>query len=168
MSWRKRRNISARIKRRRVSGRRPGFQYASRRQRSRYRSHQDSTFAPDLGGHSEICSFAVVCAHRIDPRSGQGTVPLGRAKWGVVGDTFPMDCVYSKDIVFTEYFNAIPTRTSRSFVVTLDLDKILSATAQWTCCAIQPDLQGCSCVDSLLEPPSKSHGSIESRPDKES
>jgi len=30
----------------------------------------------------------------------------GEPQWGVVGDTFPVGCAYSKDIVFPEYFAA--------------------------------------------------------------
>jgi inositol oxygenase len=32
----------------------------------------------------------------------------GEPQWGVVGDTFPVGCAYSKDIVFPEYFAANP------------------------------------------------------------
>ncbi len=32
----------------------------------------------------------------------------GEPQWGVVGDTFPVGCAYSKDIVFPEYFQANP------------------------------------------------------------
>ena len=32
----------------------------------------------------------------------------GEPQWGVVGDTFPTGCAYSKDIVFPEYFAANP------------------------------------------------------------
>src|SRR6266852_2509649 len=32
----------------------------------------------------------------------------GEPQWGVVGDTFPIGCAYSKDIVFPEYFKANP------------------------------------------------------------
>src|SRR6266850_7156161 len=32
----------------------------------------------------------------------------GEPQWGVVGDTFPVGCAYSKDIVFPEYFKANP------------------------------------------------------------
>lgn len=32
----------------------------------------------------------------------------GEPQWGVVGDTFPTGCAYSKDIVFPEYFQANP------------------------------------------------------------
>jgi inositol oxygenase len=32
----------------------------------------------------------------------------GEPQWGVVGDTFPVGCAYSKDIVFPEYFSANP------------------------------------------------------------
>ncbi len=32
----------------------------------------------------------------------------GESQWGVVGDTFPVGCAYSKDIVFPEYFKANP------------------------------------------------------------
>jgi inositol oxygenase len=32
----------------------------------------------------------------------------GEPQWGVVGDTFPVGCAYSKDIVFAEYFKANP------------------------------------------------------------
>jgi inositol oxygenase len=32
----------------------------------------------------------------------------GEPQWGVVGDTFPVGCAYSKDIVFPEYFRANP------------------------------------------------------------
>ncbi len=34
----------------------------------------------------------------------------GEPQWGVVGDTFPVGCAYSKDIVFPEYFAANPDR----------------------------------------------------------
>jgi inositol oxygenase len=34
----------------------------------------------------------------------------GEPQWGVVGDTFPVGCAWSKDIVFPEYFNANPDR----------------------------------------------------------
>ncbi len=32
----------------------------------------------------------------------------GEPQWGVVGDTFPVGCAYSRDIVFPEYFQANP------------------------------------------------------------
>ena len=32
----------------------------------------------------------------------------GEPQWGVVGDTFPVGCAYSKDVVFPEYFGANP------------------------------------------------------------
>lgn len=32
----------------------------------------------------------------------------GEPQWGVVGDTFPVGCAYSKDVVFPEYFKANP------------------------------------------------------------
>ena len=32
----------------------------------------------------------------------------GEPQWGVVGDTFPVGCAYSKDVVFPEYFRANP------------------------------------------------------------
>jgi inositol oxygenase len=32
----------------------------------------------------------------------------GEPQWGVVGDTFPVGCAYSKDIVFAKYFKANP------------------------------------------------------------
>ena len=32
----------------------------------------------------------------------------GEPQWGVVGDTFPVGCAYSKDVVFPEYFAANP------------------------------------------------------------
>src|ERR1700688_671191 len=32
----------------------------------------------------------------------------GEPQWAVVGDTFPVGCAYSKDIVFPEYFKANP------------------------------------------------------------
>src|SRR5450432_1725276 len=32
----------------------------------------------------------------------------GEPQWGVVGDTFPVGCAWSKDIVFPEYFAANP------------------------------------------------------------
>src|ERR1700689_4211987 len=32
----------------------------------------------------------------------------GEPQWGVVGDTFPVGCAWSKDIVFPEYFKANP------------------------------------------------------------
>jgi len=32
----------------------------------------------------------------------------GEPQWGVVGDTFPVGCAFSKDIVFPEYFSANP------------------------------------------------------------
>ena len=32
----------------------------------------------------------------------------GEPQWGVVGDTFPVGCAYSQDIVFPEYFKANP------------------------------------------------------------
>ncbi len=32
----------------------------------------------------------------------------GEPQWGVVGDTFPVGCAYSKDIVFPEYFQKNP------------------------------------------------------------
>src|SRR6202050_4794365 len=34
----------------------------------------------------------------------------GEPQWGVVGDTFPVGCAWSKDIVFPEYFAANPDR----------------------------------------------------------
>jgi len=34
----------------------------------------------------------------------------GEPQWGVVGDTFPVGCAWSKDIVFPEYFDANPDR----------------------------------------------------------
>ncbi len=34
----------------------------------------------------------------------------GEPQWGVVGDTFPVGCAWSKDIVFPEYFNSNPDR----------------------------------------------------------
>jgi inositol oxygenase len=36
----------------------------------------------------------------------------GEPQWGVVGDTFPVGCAYSKDIVFPEYFKANPDRNN--------------------------------------------------------
>jgi inositol oxygenase len=33
---------------------------------------------------------------------------LGEPQWGVVGDTFPVGCAYSEDIVFPEYFATNP------------------------------------------------------------
>jgi inositol oxygenase len=35
----------------------------------------------------------------------------GEPQWGVVGDTFPVGCAWSKDIVFREYFAKNPDRT---------------------------------------------------------
>ena len=32
----------------------------------------------------------------------------GEPQWGVVGDTFPVGCAYSEEIVFPEYFKANP------------------------------------------------------------
>jgi len=34
----------------------------------------------------------------------------GEPQWGVVGDTFPVGCAWSKDIVFHEYFARNPDR----------------------------------------------------------
>src|SRR6202451_2878729 len=34
----------------------------------------------------------------------------GEPQWGVVGDTFPVGCAWSKDIVFPEYFAKNPDR----------------------------------------------------------
>jgi inositol oxygenase len=46
---------------------------------------------------------------RIHPRPRQGALCLwGEPQWGVVGDTFPVGCAYSKNIVFPRYFAANP------------------------------------------------------------
>lgn len=37
----------------------------------------------------------------------------GEPQWGVVGDTFPVGCAYSKDVVFPEYFAANRDRGMR-------------------------------------------------------
>lgn len=39
----------------------------------------------------------------------------GEPQWGVVGDTFPVGCAYSKDIVFPEYFQANPDLHNRVY-----------------------------------------------------
>ena len=39
----------------------------------------------------------------------------GEPQWGVVGDTFPVGCAYSEDIVFPEYFAANPDMKNRLF-----------------------------------------------------
>jgi len=36
----------------------------------------------------------------------------GEPQWGVVGDTFPVGCAYSKDIVFPSTSRLIPTSTT--------------------------------------------------------
>ena len=55
----------------------------------------------------------------------------GEPQWGVVGDTFPVGCAWSKDIVFHEYFAKNPDRnvpsTRRSMAST-------SPTAAWRTC----------------------------------
>ena len=35
----------------------------------------------------------------------------GEPQWGVVGDTFPVGCAWSDQVVFPEYFAKIPTAT---------------------------------------------------------
>lgn len=39
----------------------------------------------------------------------------GEPQWGVVGDTFPVGCAWSKDIVFPEYFSANPDRSIAAY-----------------------------------------------------
>ena len=39
----------------------------------------------------------------------------GEPQWGVVGDTFPVGCAWSKDIVFPEYFAKNPDRNVASY-----------------------------------------------------
>jgi inositol oxygenase len=39
----------------------------------------------------------------------------GEPQWGVVGDTFPVGCAYSKDIVFPEYFATNPDIHNRTY-----------------------------------------------------
>jgi inositol oxygenase len=39
----------------------------------------------------------------------------GEPQWGVVGDTFPVGCAWSKDIVFPQYFAKNPDRTVAAY-----------------------------------------------------
>src|ERR1700759_3034728 len=39
----------------------------------------------------------------------------GEPQWGVVGDTFPVGCAWSKDIVFPEYFAKNPARNGARY-----------------------------------------------------
>src|SRR6202161_2445906 len=39
----------------------------------------------------------------------------GEPQWGVVGDTFPVGCAFSKDIVFPEYFAKNPDKTAPEY-----------------------------------------------------
>jgi len=55
----------------------------------------------------------------------------GEPQWGVVGDTFPIGCEWSKDIVFYEYFAKIPTATYRN---TRRSTASTSPTAAWRTC----------------------------------